>query len=210
MGQKVNPIGLRVGYSKTWDSRWYAEGKEYVKSLNEDFKIRKYINDNIKNAAISKVVIERQAKKLSVTIQTARPGIIIGKRGSDIEKIKSKFSKITGAEVSLNIVEVKKPETNAELIAQTIANQIERRISYKRAMKKSIQAAIRLGAKGIRVNCSGRLSGAEIARVEWYREGRVPLHTLRAGVDYALAEANTSYGVIGVKVWVYKEDNINE
>jgi small subunit ribosomal protein S3 len=210
MGQKVNPIGFRVGYSKTWDSRWYAEGKEYVKSLSQDFKIRKYINDNIKNAAISKVIIERQAKKLSVTIQTARPGIIIGKRGSDIEKIKSHFAKITGAEISLNIIEVKKPETNAELIAQTIASQIERRISYKRAMKKSIQAAIRLGAKGIRVNCSGRLSGAEIARVEWYREGRVPLHTLRAGVDYALAEANTSYGVIGVKVWVYKEDNINE
>jgi len=207
MGQKVNPIGFRIGYNKVWDSRWYAEGANYVKSLDEDFKIRKHIKSKIKNAAISKVVIERQAKKVTVTIQTARPGIIIGKRGADIERVKDQLKDITNSEVSLNIVEVKKPETNAELVAQSVASQIERRISYKRAMKKAIQAATRLGANGIRINCSGRLSGAEIARVEWYREGRVPLHTLKAGVDYALAEANTAYGVIGVKVWVFKEED---
>ena len=206
MGQKVNPIGFRIGYNKVWDSRWYAEGVDYVKSLSEDFKIRKYINDNVQNAGVCKVVIERQINKIIVIIQTARPGIIIGKKGSDIEKIKNKLNKITDSEVSLNIVEVKKPESNADLIAQNIAQQIERRVSYKRAMKKSIQSALRLGVTGIRINCAGRLSGAEIAREEWYREGRVPLHTLRANVDYAIAEANTAYGVIGVKVWVYKED----
>ena len=206
MGQKVNPIGFRIGYNKVWDSRWYAEGVEYVKALNEDFKIRKYINDNIQNAGVCKILIERQINKIIVIIQTARPGIIIGKKGSDIEKIKNKLNQITDSEVSLNIVEVKKPESNADLIAQNIAQQIERRVSYKRAMKKSIQSALRLGVTGIRINCAGRLSGAEIAREEWYREGRVPLHTLRANVDYAIAEANTAYGVIGVKVWVYKED----
>ena len=206
MGQKVNPIGFRVGINQTWDSLWYAEKDKYVKSLDEDFKIRKHIKKTMKNASISKVLIERQAKKVMVTIQTSRPGIIIGKKGADIEKVKNKLSQITGGEVSLNIAEVKKPEANAELIAQNIANQIERRISYKRAMKKSIQSALRLGVKGIRINCSGRLSGAEIARMEWYREGRVPLHTIRANVEYALAEAFTSYGVIGVKVWVCKED----
>jgi small subunit ribosomal protein S3 len=209
MGQKVNPLGFRIGYNKSWDSRWYAEGAAYVKSLDEDFKIRKYIKKQIQNAAISKIVIERQAKKVTVIIKTARPGIIIGKRGSDIEKVKNQINKITDAEVSLNIVEVKKPETSAELIGQNIASQIERRISYKRAMKKAIHAALRMGVKGIRINCSGRLSGAEIARMEWYREGQVPLHTLKANVDYALAEANTSYGVIGVKVWVYKEEDNN-
>ncbi len=209
MGQKVNPLGFRIGYNKSWDSCWYAEGAAYVKSLDEDFKIRKYIKKQIQNAAISKIVIERQAKKVTVIIKTARPGIIIGKRGSDIEKVKNQINKITDAEVSLNIVEVKKPETSAELIGQNIASQIERRISYKRAMKKAIQAALRMGVKGIRINCSGRLSGAEIARMEWYREGQVPLHTLKANVDYALAEANTSYGVIGVKVWVYKEEDNN-
>jgi len=206
MGQKVNPLGFRVGNNKSWDSRWYAEGADYVKSLDEDFKIRKYIKKQIKNAAISKILIERQAKKVTVIIKTARPGIIIGKRGSDIEKVKNQIKKITDAEVSLNIVEVKKPETSAELIAQNIASQIERRISYKRAMKKAIQSALRLGVKGVRINCSGRLSGAEIARMEWYREGQVPLHTLKANVDYALAEANTAYGLIGVKVWVCKEE----
>ena len=206
MGQKVNPLGFRVGNNKSWDSRWYAEGADYVKSLDEDFKIRKYIKKQIQNAAISKILIERQAKKVTVIIKTARPGIIIGKRGSDIEKVKNQIKKITEAEVSLNIVEVKKPETSAELIAQNITSQIERRISYKRAMKKAIQSALRLGVKGVRINCSGRLSGAEIARMEWYREGQVPLHTLKANVDYALAEANTAYGVIGVKVWVCKEE----
>jgi small subunit ribosomal protein S3 len=206
MGQKVNPIGFRVGVNKGWDSRWYAEGSKYVNSLKEDFLIRKHIKSTIKNAAISKILIERQAKKVIVTIQTARPGVIIGKKGSDIEKVKVKLNKITGSEVSLNIAEVKKPEANAELIAQNITQQIERRISYKRAMKKAIQAALRLGVKGVRINCSGRLSGAEIARMEWYREGQVPLHTLRANIDYALSEAYTQYGVIGVKVWVYKDD----
>jgi small subunit ribosomal protein S3 len=205
MGQKVNPIGLRIGINKTWDSRWYAEGAEYIRNLKEDFTIRKYIKDNIKNASISSVLIERAAQKVTVTIQTARPGVIIGKRGADIERIKAKLQSIATGEVSLNIVEVKKPETNAALIAQNIAQQIEKRVSHKRAMKKAMQSALRLGAKGIRINCAGRLGGAEIARMEWYREGQVPLHTLRADVDYALAEANTAYGVIGIKVWVYKE-----
>lgn len=203
MGQKVNPIGFRVGAGKTWDSRWFAQGKNYVKNLDEDFQIRKFVEKITKNASVSKIVIERQAKKVVVTIKTARPGVIIGKKGADIEKIKVKLNKITNSEVVLNIVEVKKPETNANLISQAIAQQIEKRVSYKRAMKKSIQSAMRLGVKGIKVSCSGRLQGAEIARTEWYKEGRVPLHTIRANVDYALGEANTAYGVIGIKVWVY-------
>lgn len=203
MGQKVNPIGFRVGAGKAWDSKWFALGGDYVKNLSEDFEMRKYLAGITKNASVSKIVIERQAKKVIVTIQTARPGVIIGKKGADIEKIKQRLNKITNSEVNLNIVEIKKPEANANLIAQTIAQQIEKRISYKRAMKKSIQSALRLGVKGIKISCSGRLLGAEIARTEWYKEGRVPLHTIRANVDYALGEANTAYGVIGIKVWVY-------
>jgi len=203
MGQKVNPIGFRVNVNRSWDSRWYEDG-DYAKKLHEDIKIRKYFKTKIENAGISRIVIERPAKKARVTIYTSRPGIIIGKKGADIEKIKNKLSKFTEDEVHLNIVEVRKPETDATLIADGIAQQIEKRVSFRRAMKRATQTAMRLGAGGIRVNCSGRLGGAEIARMEWYREGRVPLHTLRADIDYGTARANTTYGVIGIKVWVFK------
>ncbi|MBT4922711.1 MAG: 30S ribosomal protein S3 [Rickettsiales bacterium] len=208
MGQKINPICFRIGVTKAWDSKWYAKKSDYVRFLDEDIKIRSYILRHNKNAAISKVIVERPAKKAIVTIQTARPGVLIGKKGNDIEKIKEKLKAIINSEISLNIVEIKKPETNAVLIAQNIAQQIEKRVSHKRAMKKAIQSALRFGTKGIRITCSGRLMGAEIARSEWYREGRVPLHTIRANVDYALYEANTAYGIIGIKVWVYN-DNVN-
>jgi small subunit ribosomal protein S3 len=208
MGQKINPICFRLGVNKSWDSNWYAKKSDYSKYLHEDIQIRSYILKNNKNAAISKVVVERPAKKAIVTIQTARPGVLIGKKGNDIEKIKDKLKKIVNSDISLNIVEIKKPETNAALIAQNIAQQIEKRVSHKRAMKKAIQSALRFGTKGIRITCSGRLMGAEIARSEWYREGRVPLHTIRANVDYSVYEANTAYGVIGIKVWVYN-DNVN-
>ncbi|MBT4989532.1 MAG: 30S ribosomal protein S3 [Rickettsiales bacterium] len=206
MGQKINPICFRIGVNKNWDSKWYAKKSNYVKFLHEDIKIRSYIMHNNKNAAISKIIVERPAKKAIVTIQTARPGILIGKKGNDIEKIKGKLKEIINSEISLNIVEIKKPETNAVLIAQNIAQQIEKRVSHKRAMKKAIQSALRFGTKGIRITCSGRLMGAEIARSEWYREGRVPLHTIRANVDYSLCEASTAYGVIGIKVWVYNDN----
>lgn len=204
MGQKANPIGLRIGVNKTWDSRWYATRGEYITNLHEDLKIRKYINSVLKAAGVSKVVIERPAKKARITIHTARPGIVIGKKGADIENIKKGLAKITKSEVQLNIVEIRKPEIDATLIAQSVAQQLEKRVAFRRAMKRAVQSALRLGAQGIRINCSGRLGGAEIARMEWYREGRVPLHTLRADIDYGLAEANTTYGVIGIKVWVYK------
>lgn len=204
MGQKANPIGMRVGINKTWDSRWFATGDEYITNLHEDLKIRKYLNKALKAAGISKIVIERPAKKARITIHTARPGIVIGKKGADIENIKKSLSKITKSEVQLNIVEIRKPEIDATLIAQSVAQQLEKRVAFRRAMKRAVQSALRLGAQGIRINCSGRLGGAEIARMEWYREGRVPLHTLRADIDYGLAEANTTYGVIGIKVWVYK------
>lgn len=204
MGQKVNPIGFRVGVNRTWDSRWYAGGKEYAEALHEDLQIRKYIEGALKAAGVSKIIIERPAKKARITIHTARPGIVIGKKGADIEKVKSKLSRLTKSEVQLNIVEIRKPELDATLIAQSVAQQLERRIAFRRAMKRSVQSAMRLGAQGIRINCSGRLGGAEIARMEWYREGRVPLHTLRADIDYGIARANTTYGVIGIKVWVFK------
>jgi small subunit ribosomal protein S3 len=208
MGQKVNPNSIRVLINKNWLSRWFSEGKDYVDALNEDLQIRRLIEStlNVKNAAISEISIERYAKKASITIKTARPGIIIGKKGSDIEKVKKKISSITNSEINLNIIEVKKPETNANIIANSIAQQIEKRVSYKRAMKKAIQSAMRMGCQGIRVCCSGRLSGAEIARTEWFKKGRIPLHTFRADIDYALAEANTTYGVIGIKVWVHNEE----
>lgn len=209
MGQKINPIGLRVGINKTWDSRWYATGEEYAKNLLEDLKIRKYLSKALYAAGVSSIIIERPARKARVTIHTARPGIVIGKKGADIENIKKKLSKLTKSEVHLNIVEIRKPEVDATLIAQSIAQQLERRIAFRRAMKRSVQSALRLGAKGIRINCSGRLGGAEIARMEWYREGRVPLHTLRADIDYGVAEANTTYGVIGVKVWVFKGEVVS-
>lgn len=206
MGQKVIPIGLRVGINRGWDSCWYAEGKDYALHLHQDLKIRKYVNELLRFQGISKVVVERSASKVRVLIHTSRPGIIIGKKGSDIEKIKNKLSEIAKADVSLNIVEVRKPEADSKIVAEAVAQQLEKRVSFRRAMKRAMQSAMRLGAKGIRINCSGRLGGAEIARIEWYREGRVPLHTLRADIDYGTAEANTTYGVIGIKVWIYKGD----
>jgi len=204
MGQKVNPIGLRLGINRTWDSRWFANTNEYGKLLHEDLAIRKYLLNELKQAAVSKVVIERPHKKCRITIHSARPGIVIGKKGADIEKLRKKLASMTNAETHINIVEVRKPETDATLVAQSIAQQLERRIAFRRAMKRAVQSAMRLGAEGIRINCGGRLGGAEIARMEWYREGRVPLHTLRADVDYGTAEAHTAYGVCGVKVWVFK------
>ena len=206
MGQKVNPIGLRLGINRTWDSRWYAEGDEYGELLHEDLKLRTFIEKELKQAAISRVVIERPAKKARVTIYSARPGVVIGKKGVDIERLRRKVMSMVSGEVSLNIVEIRKPEIDAKLIADGIAQQLGRRVSFRRAMKRAVQSAMRLGAKGIRVNCGGRLGGAEIARTEWYREGRVPLHTMRADIDYGEAEAKTAYGLCGVKVWVYRGD----
>jgi small subunit ribosomal protein S3 len=207
VGQKVLPIGLRVGINRTWDSRWYAEGEDYARCLHEDLQIRSYIKKTLKSAGISKVIVERPAKKPRVTIHTSRPGVLIGKKGADIENVRKKLVKLTGSnDVQINIVEVRKPEIDSTLIAESVAQQLEKRISFRRAMKRAVQSALRFGAEGIRINVSGRLGGAEIARMEWYREGRVPLHTLRADIDYGTAEANTTYGVIGVKVWVYKGD----
>ena len=204
MGHKSNPIGLRLQINRTWDSRWYSEGRNYASMLEEDLKMRKFIMDTLPQAAISKVVIERPAKLCRVSIYAARPGVIIGKKGADIEKLRSLLAKMTSSEVKLNIVEIRKPEIDAKLVAQGIADQLIRRIAFRRAMKRAMQSAMRLGAEGIKVVCGGRLGGAEIARVEQYREGRVPLHTLRAHIDYAEAEALTSYGIIGIKVWVFK------
>ena len=204
MGHKSNPIGLRLQINRTWDSRWYAEGKNYRQLLEEDLKIRKFIVETLPQAAISKVVIERPAKLCRVSIYAARPGVIIGKKGADIEKLRSALSKLTQSEVKLNIVEIRKPEIDSKLVAQGVADQLVRRVAFRRAMKRAVQSALRLGAEGIKITCGGRLGGAEIARVEWYREGRVPLHTLRANIDYAEAEAHTAYGVIGIKVWIFK------
>ncbi|WCL55639.1 30S ribosomal protein S3 [Gimibacter soli] len=204
MGQKVSPVGLRLGVNRTWDSRWFADRGEYAGLLHEDLKIRAFVFKELSQAGISKVVIERPAKKCRVTIYSARPGVIIGKKGADIEKLRQKIAKFTASDVSLNIVEVRKPEIDAKLIADNIAQQLERRVAFRRAMKRSVQSAMRLGAGGIRINCGGRLGGAEIARTEWYREGRVPLHTLRADIDYGTSEAKTAYGISGIKVWVFK------
>jgi len=204
MGQKINPVGMRLGINRTWDSRWYATKAEYGDLLLEDFKIREHILKYRRQAGISKVVIERPHKKCRVTVHSARPGILIGKKGSDIEKLKGALKKYTDSEVHLNIVEVRKPEIDANLVAEGIAQQLERRVAFRRAMKRSVQSAMRLGAEGIRINCAGRLGGAEIARMEWYREGRVPLHTLRANIDYGTAKGVTAYGIIGIKVWIFK------
>lgn len=205
MGQKVNPIGLRLGVNRTWESRWYAPTTEYARLLHEDMEIRKYLKSHLKQAGISRVIIERPHKKCRVTVYAARPGVIIGKKGEDIAKLRATLSKkVKGAEVFLNLVEVRKPEIDATIVAESVAQQLERRVAFRRAMKRVMQSAIRLGALGIRVNVSGRLGGAEIARTEWYREGRVPLHTLRGDVDYGVAEASTAYGIIGVKVWIFK------
>lgn len=204
MGQKVNPIGFRLGVNRTWDSRWISPKRNYATFLHQDLNIRRHIEENYASAGISKVVIERLAKKAKINIHVARPGLLIGKKGADIEKIKKNLSVITGIETVINIVELKKPEVDAKLVSESIAQQIEKRVSFRRAMKKGMQTAQRFGALGIRVNCSGRLGGAEIARMEWYREGQVPLHTLRSDVEYGLAEAKTTYGKIGIKVWIYK------
>jgi small subunit ribosomal protein S3 len=204
MGHKSNPIGLRLQINRTWDSRWYAEGRNYASMLEEDLKMRKFIVDTLPQAAISKVVIERPAKLCRVSIYAARPGVIIGKKGADIEKLRSQLAKMTKSDVKLNIVEIRKPEIDSKLVAQGIADQLIRRVAFRRAMKRAVQSALRLGAEGIKITCGGRLGGAEIARVEWYREGRVPLHTLRANIDYAEAEALTAYGIIGIKCWIFK------
>ncbi len=204
MGQKVNPIGFRLGINRTWDSRWFANKNNYADLLHEDLELRTFLTKRLQQAGLSKVVIERPAKRARVTIHTARPGVVIGKKGADIETLRGELAKKTGGDVSLNIVEIRKPEIDATLVAENIAQQLERRIAFRRAMKRAVQSAIRLGAKGIRINCAGRLGGAEIARTEWYREGQVPLHTLRADIDYGTAEAMTTYGICGVKVWVYR------
>jgi len=205
MGQKVNPIGLRLGINRTWDSRWFAD-KDYAKLLHDDIKLREKLRSRLQAAGISKVVIERPAKKARVTIHTARPGVVIGKKGADIEVLRKELASMAGGDVALNIVEIRKPELDAQLVAESIAQQLERRVAFRRAMKRAVQSAMRLGAQGIRINCSGRLGGAEIARVEWYREGRVPLHkgALRADVDYGVGTAKTTYGTCGVKVWIFK------
>ena len=205
MGQKVNPIGLRVGINRTWDSRWFSD-RDYADKLVQDLKLREFVKDRLKAAGISKVVIERAAQNTTVTVYTARPGVIIGKKGADIEKLRRQLSDRAGNDVSLNIVEIRKPELDAQLVAEGVALQLERRVSFRRAMKRAVQSALRLGAEGIRIAVSGRLGGADIARTEWYREGRVPLHTLRADLDYGTAEGLTTYGIIGVKVWIYKGD----
>jgi len=204
MGHKVNPIGFRLGINRTWDSRWYANDRNYAGMLHEDLQLRSYLMGRLGQAGVSRIVIERPAKKARVTIHTARPGVVIGKKGADIEKLRSDLSRMTGSDVHLNIVEIRKPEIDAKLVADNIAQQLERRVAFRRAMKRAVQSAIRLGAEGIRINCGGRLGGAEIARMEWYREGRVPLHTLRADVDYGTSTARTTYGSCGVKVWVFK------
>ena len=203
MGQKIKPIGIRLGINRTWDSRWYAD-RNYATLLHQDRELREHLMDRLKSAAISRVVIERPAGRARITIYAGRPGLIIGKKGADIEALRADLTKRIGSEVSLNIVEVRKPEIDAKLVAESIAQQLERRVAFRRAMKRAVQSAMRLGALGVRINCAGRLGGAEIARTEWYREGRVPLHTLRAEVDYGEATAHTTYGACGIKVWVFK------
>lgn len=203
MGQKVNPIGLRLGINKTWSSRWYSK-KDYVKFLHEDLKIKKFLKKQLGHAGVADIIVERSPEKVKVIIYSARPGIIIGKKGSELENIKKELSKITKSEVFVQVEEVRRPELNAVLVAENVALQLERRIAFRRAMKKAVTAAMRLGGKGIKISCAGRLAGAEIARTEWYREGRVPLQTLRADIDYGRTIARTKYGVIGIKVWIFK------
>ena len=204
MGQKVNPIGLRLGINRTWDSRWYAKGRVYTKLLREDLKIKSFLKDKLKSAAVSRITVERPAKAARVTIYSARPGIIIGRKGSEIEIIKNKLATMVEGDVQLNIIEIKKPDIEAQLVAENVAEQLVKRIAFRRAMKRAVQSAMRQGALGIRINAGGRLGGAEIARIEWYREGRVPLHTLRADIDYGVATAATAYGNCGIKVWIFR------
>ena len=210
MGQKTSPIGLRLQINRTWDSRWFASRDDYGRLLLEDLKIRDFVMKALPGAAISKVVIERPAKLCRVSIYAARPGVIIGKKGADIEKLRKQIAAMTSSDVSLNIVEIRKPEVDAKLVAQGVADQLERRVAFRRAMKRAVQSALRLGAEGIRITCAGRLGGAEIARTEWYREGRVPLQTIRADIDYGYARATTKYGVIGIKVWIFKGEVFQE
>jgi len=204
MGQKVHPTGIRLGITKPWISTWYADKSDYAKNLTSDYEVRQFLEKKLSQASVSKIVIERPAKSIRVTIHTARPGVVIGKKGEDVEKLRNAIAKLTGTPAQINIAEIRKPELDAKLVAVGIASQLERRVMFRRAMKRAVQNAMRLGAKGIKVEVSGRLGGAEIARSEWYREGRVPLHTLRADIDYSTAESHTQYGVIGVKVWVFK------
>ena len=213
MGQKVHPTGIRLGISTDWNSKWYASSKEYPKFLMEDIKIRDYLSSELKNASVSKILIERPTKEAVVTVFTSRPGIVIGKKGEDIEKYREKIANILGTKkstVKLNVKEIRKPELNAQLVSEGIAHQLDRRIMYRRAMKRAVTNTMRLGALGIKVNVAGRLNGAEIARSEWYREGRVPLHTLKAGIDFGFSEALTTYGIIGIKVWIYSEESRND
>ncbi len=211
MGQKVNPIGLRIGITRTWDSRWFGKGKEFAEAVKEDHEIRRHIKGKLKHAGIARIEIERAANRVRIIIHSARPGIVIGKKGAEIEKLKQELARLTkGKEIVIDIVEVRRPELEAQLVAENIAVQLERRVSFRRAMKRAVALALRFGAQGIRVQCKGRLGGAEIARKEWYREGRVPLHTLRADIDYGFAEALTKYGVIGVKVWIFKGEVLPE
>lgn len=210
MGQKINPTGFRLPVTRDWTSRWYAEGRNFARTLGEDLKVRSFLQKKLRNASVSRILIERPAKNARITIYSARPGVVIGKQGQDIEVLKNEVQKMMGVPVHVNIEEVRRPELDAQLIADSITQQLEKRVMFRRAMKRAMQNAMRLGAQGIKIMSAGRLNGAEIARTEWYREGRVPLHTLRANIDYGFSEANTSYGVIGVKVWVYKGDNFGE
>jgi len=209
LGQKVHPIGFRLGYIKTWSSKWYAD-KDYAKLLHEDLKIRKIVKKKLFHAGVSRIEIDRSANQIKINIQTARPGIIIGRKGAEVDKLKVELEAIAKKQVYINIKEIKKPELDSQLVAESVALQLEKRIAYRRAMKKSVTTALRLGALGIKISCAGRLAGSEIARTEWYREGRVPLHTLRADIDFGLAEARTTYGQIGVKVWIYKGDILSK
>lgn len=209
MGQKVNPLGLRLNITRTWDSIWYAD-KEYASYLLEDQKIRKFLKKRLNHAGMSKIIIERTGEKVRAKLFTARPGIVIGKKGAEIEILKKDLEKLVGRKVTLDIQEVRRPEADAQLVAESIASQLERRVAFRRAMKKAVNSALRFGVQGIKISCSGRLGGAEMSRCEWVREGRVPLHTLRADVDYALAEANTTYGIIGVKVWIFKGEVLSD
>ena len=204
MGQKVHPVGIRLGYIKDWNSIWYSDTKNYANKLLSDMSVRKYLFEKLKKASVSRVKIERPAENAKVTIYTARPGVVIGKKGEDVEKLRQKLNKMMGVPVHINIEEIKKPELDGQLVADSIAQQLEKRVMFRRAMKRAVQSAMKMGAKGVKVQVSGRLGGAEIARSEWYREGRVPLHTLRANIDYATSEALTTYGIIGVKVWIFK------
>ena len=209
MGQKVNPISMRLKINKDWDSRWFSV-KNYRENLVQDLQIKKFLKDRLKSAYISKIVIERPASKPIINLHSGRPGLIIGKKGTDIEQLRKDVTKLIGKDVQINIVEIRKPEIDANLVAQNVASQLEKRVAFRRAMRRVVQSSLRFGAEGIRINCSGRLGGAEIARMEWYREGRVPLHTLRADIDYGEAQAATTYGVIGVKVWIYKGEILKD